>query len=700
MRIRDLFSLSLISIIFLASCGGGGGSDGGNNVGSGGSGGQVTANWSAKSLASPTVGSDGWGQGMQPTILMSDAGLATALWYRWDGTAVSLFASQNSNASQWSDPVTIESSSADAICKRAVNYCNQTVPAVIDGSGNITVAWPSWDGSAWRLAVNRFVAGQGWGTQTEFSSAGSMDHDSWPITTANLLVDDAGRVSVFWRADSGGSAPAQRTYWHAYFDGVSWSSAEISSPTLNNYANWAVDASSGEITFAWFDMTNGFTARIYTPGSGWGTASVLQAASSTGYRVSLGVNYDATGTATVVMIHAGSSFSSYAARHPAGSSWESSTTLATSSATTDIAPAIPQLIATSSGDLFALLKWRPYNANVVDYERPWRLMAFTYTTAAGWVSDGDFCCSNLRYGDTYVTGTDAGGVFFAHHQGGIGTIKAMYMSSLPDGSLPSNYEVFVNTSDAGFASTANGHAVVAYSQKEGVVRVRRYVPGDGWATEETVAALAPAESARPTIPVLSVNVSPSGHVFVLYYDVDYEAYAGVHYNPTSGWSAPGFFAGHSSRNVYTMDGVTSIIAADGHTYSAITSNTGGPGLQAFAGSGQVDVPFSTTITPRTAPATPSQLSGGTGSNSCSGTNNASPTRLNYTTQHFNYIRSCGAQDVQIGSLVDGADVYYDDYLNAINILHCTESEASATYAAHQETSLLAKRTADVFGCTP
>lgn len=60
---------------------------------------------------------------------------------------------------------------------------------------------------------------------------------------------------------------------------------------------------------------------------------------------------------------------------------------------------------------------------------------------------------------------------------------------------------------SGYATSQNGYAVVAYALKEGVVRVNRFVPGKGWVGNETVAALAAAEAARPGVVIMAVNVS-------------------------------------------------------------------------------------------------------------------------------------------------------------------------------------------------
>lgn len=160
-----LFLMAIALVSALTACSGGGG--GGDNAGAGpasGSGGGANGgiNWSGPaSLGAPTVGSDGWGQPMRPNVLMDAGGNVTAVWYRWDGVAVSLWASHRPAAGAWSTPVRIENTDQDAVCRRAVSNCDRHTPAVIDADGVVTVAWPSWDGSAWRLGVNRYTPGTG-----------------------------------------------------------------------------------------------------------------------------------------------------------------------------------------------------------------------------------------------------------------------------------------------------------------------------------------------------------------------------------------------------------------------------------------------------------------------------------------------------------------------------------------------------------
>jgi len=333
----------------------------------------------------------------------------------------------------------------------------------------------------------------------------------------------------------------------------------------------------------------------------------------------------------------------------------------------------------------------------------------TYTAAGGWSCVADFCCGGNYYRGPFELGSSSNGSVYVMDQSNAragstlpANIRFWHFASLPSGMISSadftDSTVSGNTM-RGFATSQKGHAVVAYPLAEGVVRVNRYVPAVGWIGNETVAALAPAEVARPSVNIADADVSASGHVFVLYGDVDYEALAAAYYDPASGWEPPGLLTGRTARAFFSVDSATSVIDNSGQVTALTNLATAGPGLQAFSGKGSIDVAFSTGITPRTAPQQPAQVSGGGAPSSCSGTNTTAPGLSNYIDRNFSYIRSCGSADVQIGALVNGADVYYDAYLNAINNLGCSEAEAYPTYMAHQETSLLARRTADVLGCT-
>jgi len=703
------YAVLFCCVLLLISCGGGGGADSDNGTGQNSVISPTTSWKGPTALANPTLGSDGSGQNMEPTLLQDASANVSALWYRWDGTAVSLYAAQKSASGAWTSPQRIENSDNDAVCKRNVTGCDRETPAVIDSNGNITVAWPSWDGVQWQLAVNRYVPAQGWGSQTVFSSSAAVFQDGVALTSANIMVDHAGRVTVVWFSGQSANSPLGN-YWYAHFDGKNWSSAQLSTTTAFLFTDWAIEPVSGEVSFAWYSSSSGgFVARSFKPGSGWESEALLLATASTS-QAKVSLLYDSAASLTaLIQRNPSSGFEVWANRRASTANWGTSELIASSGSDVYDSEA-PKLAATSDGGIMALLKWQPLiSTSVSPSLENWRLQYVTYTDAGGWSSAAELCCSGNYYRGPFAVGSGSNGSVYVMDQS----------NARPGSTLPANISLWhfaslqgttttpaditdsalSGSSSSRFASTPNGYAVIAYALREGAVRVNRFVPGVGWVGNEAVAALAAAEAARPGVVIEDLNVSPSGHVFVLYYDVDYETYAGAYFDPATGWDAPGPLSGRSSRAFFSVDGATSVIDNSG-TVTALTNlATAGPGLQAFSGKGAIDVAFTSNITPRSAPQPPAQVSGGGSTSICSGTNNNAPLLSNYIDRNFSYIRSCGNAEVQTGSLIRGADVYFDAYLNAINTLGCSEAEAYPTYMAHQETSLLAKRTADVLGCT-
>ena len=112
------YAVLFCCVLLLISCGGGGGADSDNGTGQNSVISPTTSWKGPTALANPTLGSDGSGQNMEPTLLQDASANVSALWYRWDGTAVSLYAAQKSASGAWTSPQRIENSDNDAVCKR------------------------------------------------------------------------------------------------------------------------------------------------------------------------------------------------------------------------------------------------------------------------------------------------------------------------------------------------------------------------------------------------------------------------------------------------------------------------------------------------------------------------------------------------------------------------------------------------------
>ncbi|MBC8211228.1 MAG: hypothetical protein H8E21_09165 [Gammaproteobacteria bacterium] len=404
------YSLLFCCVLLLVSCGGGGGGGATNNAINQNSGSNPTASWKGPlALANPTLGSDGWGQNIKPTLLQDDSANTTALWYRWDGVAVSLYAAQLSAGGQWSGPERIENSDNDSVCKRAVNYCDRVTPAAIDSNGNITVAWPSWDGSQWLLAVNRYVPAQGWGGQTVLSTAAAVDQDNFPLTSANIMVDDGGRATIVWRSTEPANASPLANFWYAHFDGVNWSSGQLTTPTIPAMTDWAIEPVLGEISFAWYDSSSGFMARTFKPAGGWETATVLLTSAVSTSIAQVSLVYDNDGTVTALIQRNNSGFKTWVNRRISGGSWETSLLVASSGAIAYDSVS-PKLVATSDGGIMGLLKWQPYvSTSLSPSEENWSLQYVTYTAVGGWSSVADL--GNYFRGPFEVGSSSNGSVF-------------------------------------------------------------------------------------------------------------------------------------------------------------------------------------------------------------------------------------------------------------------------------------------------
>lgn len=737
----------LLCLISLAACGGGGGGGGGSGSGS-------ARSWSGPVQLEPAEAYYRR-QWVIPTLLTDSSGAVTVLWHQYDGANVSIYSARRTSKGRWVKTLA-ETGAFDAICLASELDCKRSTPAVVDSLGNITLAWPSYVSGQWYLAVNRYVPGVGWEGETRFDSeipiTAPFNIQDQIITVNNMLVDAQGRVTILWTWYD--AVNKQQKYSYAHHDGGSWQSGAVTpiGTRANAGAKWAINSVTGEVMVVWSETTPASTypcggsicaipARIdiktasFKPGSGWDSAQVLLGQDAGSISIGLAfVNIATDGRFGILYVETtdlgypnGSKKQMFMKHRDVAGAWGAAEAINADIDQTGVQDFKVHSIV--NGPLGKLMVFSQRRTTNVDIDNRATIYRHTYDPALGWsVSRSEGKNSRILSSSTYVSKPDIS----------LGDIKVevtsdghvfMFSWDLPSDPAAYTYSIKASRYTFDIAATGenkqfadqvynpgvsnivsaiadvdpSGNAIFGYATRGGSVRVARYVEGDGWQNSETIAALAEAEAARPGVFLSSINQSSDGTAFITYRDVDYEAYAGVFHDPDTGWAEPGFLAGNKIRLIAGLTfGAYSTLLPD-NSVLALVHQSDNHGLDVFEGTGAVDVPFSTTILPRTAPAPapnyPTSTSGTIGgSNVCEGTNTNPPRYRNYIDLNFPYIRACGDVEVQIGSLVDGADVYFDAYVNAITNLGCTEKTAAATYDAHRETALIAKRLADIAGC--
>lgn len=227
-------------------------------------------------------------------IAFDPSGNALAVWRQSDGAQDSVWANRFDAATlSWGAATTIESGNTGRIEQPAI---------ATDAAGNAIAVWRQLDGVSMRFDTwtNRYVAGQGWGTE-QMISDGSGD-----TATPSVALDAAGNAIVVWYQYAG----ARTDIWaNRYVAGQGWGAAQLiehSDTGSANIVSVAMD-SSGNAIAVW-RQTDGtlvnnaprydIWANRYVAGRGWGTPRLLET-DNTGTADGPQLVMDSAGNATV-----------------------------------------------------------------------------------------------------------------------------------------------------------------------------------------------------------------------------------------------------------------------------------------------------------------------------------------------------------------------------------------------------------------
>jgi len=195
----------------------------------------------------------------------------------------------------------------------------------VNGNGDAVTVWYQWVGSQYLTYANRYDAGVGW---RGVVPVGPLTFPAGDLTFPHVSIDAAGDAMIVWmQAESPGSGVYN--IWAARYPKASPSpQIPVLIETGAGHAQIprvAVDA-SGRATAVWSQYVGtpefmySIFANRYTPGSGWGTANVVENY-PTGNAADPEVGMDSSGAAIAVWRGYTPEFSIYANRFVPGTGW-------------------------------------------------------------------------------------------------------------------------------------------------------------------------------------------------------------------------------------------------------------------------------------------------------------------------------------------------------------------------------------------
>lgn len=229
-----------------------------------------------------------------PDVAMDASGNAMAVWR----VGLKVVASRYTAGGGWDTPTLI---SVD-------NGLTAAEPRVaMDASGNAIVVWlqqPAADEQA-GVWANSYRAGVGWGTPTQ------LDSDVNVAFHPQIAMDPDGNALAIWRQWDGAHYNLWASRYTPDTGGTGWGTAtviETNTGDVRANPRIAMD-SNGNALAVWSQLRadgggNDIWANRYTPGAGWGTATLVEM-NDAGDAVEPQIAVDGSGNAMAVWAHSG-----------------------------------------------------------------------------------------------------------------------------------------------------------------------------------------------------------------------------------------------------------------------------------------------------------------------------------------------------------------------------------------------------------
>ncbi len=318
----------------------------------------ATGLWSAPVPLSPTVG----GPAHSSAVAVSADGSAVTAWIQEAPSPTRVWAAVYTPEGGWAQAVPVQTTLA--------GLPQQTPLVAIDAQGNALVVWSQPGASIlWELRAATFTAGVGWGADQRVYETGDAT-----MADADLTLNGAGQGAVVFVELNG---PFANVVALRYAPATGWSGRERVSGGATNCSEPSVGIDeAGALVAVWTEDGTAHlsaAANRYVPGSGWGTARLIETNSAGDVGVTSVAVAPAGNAFAVWQQNDGVSWSAWANRFVPGSGWGSAGALETRD---DGIANWEKVAATPSGGAVAVWWWD--NGSAIDVQ------SSVYTAGSGW----------------------------------------------------------------------------------------------------------------------------------------------------------------------------------------------------------------------------------------------------------------------------------------------------------------------------
>ncbi len=328
-------------------------------------------------VASPAVAAPTWqpvtnlftdlsapgGSAFSPDVEVDDAGNATALWSRYDGSGLVVQVSTRPAGGTWSTPV-------DLAKGRSI----WSPQLAVDPAGNATAVWRSSDVSTSVVQAATRPVGGTWSAPVELSVDTSVDLGQKP-ELPQIDVDADGTATAVWSHDPGSHQYVVQTATRE--PGGAWSPpADLSAAGTSARTPQVAVAPSGAATVVWATSGGQSVAQSTsrTAAGVWGAPATLSAPSVRVTNPDVAV--DGSGAATAVWNRLDGSYATEVANRPVDGPWSAASALSSPGQDTFDTPQV----ASAGGRTMVVWQHRDGDAWVV---------AASERTSTGWAAPQD-----------------------------------------------------------------------------------------------------------------------------------------------------------------------------------------------------------------------------------------------------------------------------------------------------------------------
>lgn len=220
--------------------------------------------WQGATLVENSNVGDAW----KAQVAVDGSGNAVAVWEEHDGTHYNIWSNRFDPLAGWSTATLVETNDSGSAVSPQV---------VLDGDGNALVVWQQSDGVRENIWARRFVSDTGWSAATLIET-----NDAGDAVSPQMAIDSSGNVVAVWRQSDG----ELENIWASRFDvDTGWEAATLIEADNVGDA-WVPQVAmdrSGHAVAVWVQWWEGALkvwANHYLPGTGWGTAELIDSADS------------------------------------------------------------------------------------------------------------------------------------------------------------------------------------------------------------------------------------------------------------------------------------------------------------------------------------------------------------------------------------------------------------------------------------